>query len=207
MNIAKEGLPFIAGAAIAGACLWFIVKPLGIIVLAGAVFFLYFFRDPHRNIQRSAHGILAPADGKVMEIANEGNIMVIRIFLSVFNVHIQRSPVAGTIKSVVYQPGKFLPAMNLGAHIVNEQNIFTIETPHGDIVVRQIAGILARRVVSWVVPGQAVEAGQKIGIIKFGSQVDVAIPASAQMLVKTGDTVTAGLTVLARGVSIPTGFV
>lgn len=203
MNIAKEGLPFIAGAGIAGACLWFIVKPIGIIVLAGAVFFLYFFRDPHRNILQSDNGILAPADGKVMEIANEGNIMVIRIFLSVFNVHIQRSPVAGMIKSVVYQPGKFLPAMNVGAHIVNEQNIFTVETPHGEIVVRQIAGILARRVVSWVVPGQAVEAGQKIGIIKFGSQVDVAVPAAAQMLVKKGDHVIAGVTVLARGALKP----
>ena len=198
MRIAKEGIPFISGFGILGVCLWLIVMPLGIILLILAGFCLYFFRDPKRIIPQGKDLVLSPADGKVMEITEENNKKVIRIFLSIFNVHIQRSPFSGTIKSIEYKPGRFLPAMDKNAHVVNEQNVFTIETAYGEIVVSQIAGIIARRVVSWIKTGEAIEAGQKIGIIRFGSQVDICLPINAEILVKENDKIEGGISVIAR---------
>ncbi|OGS18284.1 MAG: phosphatidylserine decarboxylase [Elusimicrobia bacterium RIFOXYA2_FULL_40_6] len=197
MKIAKDGLPFISGFGILGICLWFLSVPLGVISWVLAGFCLYFFRDPNRIVPKDNVMVLSPADGKVMEITEENDKKIIRIFLSIFNVHIQRSPFSGTIKSIEYKPGKFLPAMSKNACIVNEQNIFTIDTVYGEIEIRQIAGIIARRVVAWVKPGEAIEAGQRIGIIKFGSQVDICLPAKAEILVKASEKVKGGNSIIA----------
>ena len=183
----------------AAGSLWGVISlVLGILALALGAFIAFFFRDPKREISRNDNHIISPADGTVLEVSEHGGAKTIRIFLSVFNVHLQRAPVSGTIKNVEYKPGKFLPAMKPEAHVENEQNIITMETPKGNYVVKQIAGILARRVISWVKAGDSVALGQKIGFIKFGSQVDLTLPASADVKVKTGDKVRGGLTVLAE---------
>ncbi len=202
MAIVKEGIPFIVVPCCMGV---FVVSLLsgplavaaGITLICIGVFCAFFFRDPRRAVVVNDAELLAPADGTVMEISEEGGTKTVRIFLSVFNVHLQRSPCAGTVKSVVYVPGKCLPAMNENAHIENEQNVFTITTPGGDIVVRQIAGIIARRVVSWVKPGEHLAQGQKIGFIKFGSQVNILMPSTARVTVREGEKIIAGKTVVA----------
>jgi len=201
MFFAKEGwsfifIPLVLGilSIVLGRTLVFQIA--GSVLILLGLFCLFFFRDPVRHIPHGENLILSPCDGTVMEVTEEDNRKVIRVFLSVFNVHLQRSPVAGTIKSVEYRPGKFLPAMKPEAHSVNEQNVITISTPKGEYIVKQIAGILARRVVSWVKAGDKVEKGQRIGLIKFGSQVDVTFPQGAQVKVSVGDTVTAGETVI-----------
>jgi phosphatidylserine decarboxylase len=203
MFLVKDGLPFvfiteiigIAVVALARGSFW---SAPGWLLVALGLFFAWFFRDPARKINAGAGKVISPADGTVMEVAGAEGGTVIRIFLSVFNVHLQRAPVAGTVKDVEYRPGKFLPAMKPGAHVENEQNIITIQSDKGGFEVRQIAGILARRVVSWVKAGQKVEQGQKIGFIKFSSQVDLTVPAGARVRVKAGDKVRGGLTVLAE---------
>lgn len=201
MFIAKEGIPFIVIPLVLGisAILLgrFWVYPGAVLVLL-ALFCCYFFRDPSRNVLQDNRLVISPADGRVMEITKEGDSKVIRIFLSVFNVHLQRAPITGTVTSMEYKPGKFLPAMDKAAHIENEQNIIKIKNQQGEYVVKQIAGILARRVVSWVKQGDEIKMGQHIGLIKFGSQVDISMPGAADIKVKEGDKVTGGLTVLAE---------
>jgi phosphatidylserine decarboxylase len=203
MVIAKEGWPFILAPVIAGVLFlllgrgWPFWVPGALLILTG-LFCAFFFRDPTRQIMPDDRLVLSPCDGKVMEITEEDGFKVIRMFLSVLNVHLQRSPVSGTVTSVQYVPGKFLPAMHADAHIVNEQNIFTIQTPSGDYIVKQIAGILARRVVAWSKPGDRVERGQKIGLIKFGSQVDLYLPQKAVITVTVGEKVVAGVTPLGK---------
>ncbi|MHB9155318.1 MAG: phosphatidylserine decarboxylase [Endomicrobiales bacterium] len=200
MFMVKEGLPFVLVPGIIGVLfLSFsrnsVFMVLGGVLIALALFCAFFFRDPSRAVPQGEGLVLSPCDGTVMEVLEEGNAKVVRVFLSVLNVHLQRSPVSGVVKSVEYRPGKFLPAMKSEAHIVNEQNVITIASPDGEFVVKQIAGILARRVVSRVKPGEALERGQKIGLIKFGSQVDLELPLSSEIRVKAGDTVVAGETV------------
>jgi len=199
--IAKEGFPFIVIPVVIGI-LFLVLSRNAYIGSCGWLFVLiglfcaYFFRDPARIMPAGDNLIVSACDGVVMEAGEVSGEQVIRVFLSVFNVHIQRSPVAGTVESVEYRQGKFLPAMKPEAHIVNEQNVFTIQTPKGKIIVKQIAGILARRVVAWSKPGDTLEAGGKIGLIKFGSQVDIHMPITAKIKVKPGDKVTAGETVV-----------
>ncbi len=168
----------------------------GWVLVVLGLFCLFFFRDPQRVVPVDANLILSPCDGKVMEVTEENGKKVVRVFLSVFNVHLQRSPVEGVVKSVEYRPGKFLPAMNKEAHVVNEQNVITLQTPQGEYVVYQIAGILARRVVSWVKPGDSVAQGQRIGLIKFGSQVDLVLPAATEIRVRVGEKVVGGISVV-----------
>ena len=210
MFMVKDGVAYVLPSLAAGALIVVYsnnpyLAALGALLIAAGLFFAYFFRNPSRRVARNDSHIISPADGTVLEVSPapmgrglaQGG-QVIRIFLSVFNVHLQRAPVAGTISNVEYRPGKFLPAMKPEAHVENEQNIITMQSAKGDFEVRQIAGILARRVVSWVKAGQQVEQGQHIGFIKFGSQVDLTVPASAKIKVKTGDKVRGGLTVLAE---------
>jgi phosphatidylserine decarboxylase len=203
MLFVADGLPYILTAELLGIAVIILARgtfwtvPGWTLVVIG-LFFAWFFRDPPRKINAAPGVILSPADGTVMEVAGAGDGTVIRIFLSVFNVHLQRAPVSGTVRNVEYRPGKFLPAMKPEAHIENEQNIITIQSAKGDFEVRQIAGILARRVVSWVKAGEKIEQGQKIGFIKFGSQVDLTVPAGASVKVKAGDKVRGGLTVIAE---------
>ncbi|MCB4790458.1 MAG: phosphatidylserine decarboxylase family protein [Elusimicrobia bacterium] len=201
MSIAKAGFPFIIIPLIIGVILLFLGggwKYPGAFFILLCFFCCYFFRDPKRNVPHDEKLVISPADGRIMEIIKEGDTNVIRIFLSVFNVHLQRSPVSGKVVSMDYKPGKFLPAMDKAAHMENEQNIIKIRNANGEYTVKQIAGILARRVVSWVKKNDELKMGQQIGLIKFGSQVDISIPVSARIKVKEGDKVTGGETVLSE---------
>ncbi|MDR2619031.1 MAG: phosphatidylserine decarboxylase [Treponema sp.] len=210
MSIAKEGFPFIfvpfaaglaliiiplaAGLGAAYPALYCLCLVLGIVAAVFALFCCFFFRDPEVQIAAGENLILSPCNGTVLEIEEKDDERVLRVFLSIFNVHLQRSPVAGTVKSVVHKDGKFLAAWNPQAQALNEQNIIAIESAAGPFVVRQIAGFLARRCVSRVKAGDALKAGEKIGLIKFSSQVDLHVPKKAEITVSPGDKVRAGVT-------------
>ena len=166
-----------------------------------ALFFLWFFRDPERVIPDSAGAVVSPADGKVTDVSS---ILVdgvqrarISIFLNVFDVHVNRSPVAGVIREVRYQKGKYLNAMNPASAELNEQNAVTVEGEGQTIVFKQIAGLLARRIVFNKKVGDRVNRGERVGLIKFGSRVDVLLDATATMRIKVGDRVKGGASVLA----------
>jgi phosphatidylserine decarboxylase len=168
---------------------------------AAGVFFLgalvsLFFRDPDRKIPQGDDLILSPADGKIMNIDTNENGTTITIFLSVFNVHINRVPVDGIVKRVTYKPGKFLAAFKESASIENERNEIEIQTPKGNVIVHQIAGLIARRVVCRLKEGQTVKAGDRLGLIRFGSRVDIFLPPSAIIEVKKGQKVNGALTIL-----------
>ncbi|MFZ0301161.1 MAG: phosphatidylserine decarboxylase [Terracidiphilus sp.] len=171
-----------------------------------AIFFLQFFRDPEREIPSGIGLIVSPGDGKVTETiliqTPEGDRQRISIFLSVFNVHINRAPISGILSRVSYQKGKYLNAMNPDSADRNEQNVVTVKG-HGkdegiEVVFKQIAGLLARRIVFNFKAGDKVERGERVGLIKFGSRVDVIVPADAVVRVKVGDDVKGGATVLAE---------
>lgn len=197
------GVSLLAVAAVlrwfTGDWAWAIVP----LVLAG--FFLWFFRDPPRQIPAGEGLIVSPGDGKVTETilidTPDGPRQRISIFLSVFNVHVNRAPIGGVLTRVVYRKGKFLNAMNPASAERNEQNAATVrgEGPDAGIEVtfKQIAGLLARRIVFHPREGQSLERGERVGLIKFGSRVDVVLPAAAQLQVKVGDRVKGGTTVLA----------
>lgn len=200
MFFAKEGLPFIIIPMLAGILFFLLgrgwIVPGSTCIVLG-LFCAFFFRDPTREMPAGNESVVSPCDGTVMETIQDGDKKIIRTFLSIFNVHIQRSPVSGIVKSVEYKPGKFLPAMNPLAHSVNEQNIMTIEAQDGQYVVSQIAGLIARRIVCWIKAGDHVQKGQKIGLIRFGSQVDLTLPSKREFKVKPGDKTTGGETVVA----------
>jgi phosphatidylserine decarboxylase len=166
-----------------------------------AVFFLWFFRDPERVIPDSAGAVVSPGDGKVTDVSsilmNGVALTRVSIFLSVFDVHVNRSPMAGVIRDVRYQKGKFLNAMNPASAEYNEQNAVTVEGDGQTIVFKQIAGLLARRIVFTKKVGDPVQRGERVGLIKFGSRVDVLLDASAHLQIKVGDRVKGGSSVLA----------
>jgi phosphatidylserine decarboxylase len=178
---------------------------LSLIPLLLAAFFLWFFRDPHRMIPAGNCLIVSPGDGRVTEAVSittpEGTLQRISIFLSVFDVHVNRAPIAGTVTRVHYQKGQYLNAMNPASAERNEQNVVTLRGQGADagfeISFKQIAGLLARRIVCRCAPGQTVERGERVGLIKFGSRVDVLLPANAELRVKVGDRVKGGASVLA----------
>ncbi|RME75990.1 MAG: phosphatidylserine decarboxylase [Chloroflexi bacterium] len=173
--------------------------------LAGLGWVVYFFRDPDRRPELVAPGlILSPADGRVMSIDPieepewiSGRAWQVSIFLSLFDVHVQRAPCRGQVQDVRYTAGSFAPAFLRHADS-NEANTIVLQTPYGPMVVRQMAGLLARRIVCRVVPGQTLEAGERLGLIKFGSRVDLLLPENAQILVRQGERVFGGQTVIAR---------
>lgn len=198
MKIVKEGYPFILGCLIVGVAFHFIFAPLSGVFYILAILCLLFFRDPDLTINADEKFILSPCNGTVMNvIKNENGQTEVRVFMSVANVHLQRSPISGTVKSVEHKPGKFLKAHLPEAYIENEQNVITIENENGTYIVKQIAGILARRCVAWVKPGDVIKQGDKIGVIKFSSQVDLIMPAGYDVRVKVGDKVTSGLSIFA----------
>jgi len=166
-----------------------------------AILVLNFFRDPDRVLPADPAAIVSPADGRVVQIAeeqSEGRLMRrISIFMSPLDVHVNRAPAAGILREVVYRKGSFHVASEERASSQNEQNIFTIETEVGPIVVKQIAGLVARRIVFWKRVGDRLQRGQRVGLIKFGSRVDVMLDPAIQLLVKAGDHVRAGSTTLA----------
>lgn len=176
----------------------------GILIFLG-LFVLYFFRNPDRVIPDAPGLIVSPADGRVMEIVEEpldGTVgWRISIFLAIWNVHVQRAPVAGRVADVVYRPGRFYAAMRSAASRENEQNIIYLQVAGGRIVFKQIAGAIARRVICWKREGEEVTRGQLMGLIRFGSRVDVWLPLEAKVVVKRGDNVKGGESILAEWTS------
>ena len=166
-----------------------------------AAFFLWFFRDPKRTIPTAPGLIVSPGDGLVTETVTistpEGSRQRISVFLNVFNVHVNRSPIAGSLTRVRYQKGKYLNAMNPASADRNEQNAVTVKGDGYEVTFKQIAGLLARRIVFNLSQGDTVERGQRVGLIKFGSRVDVLLPAEAAIKIKVGDKVKGGSSVLA----------
>jgi phosphatidylserine decarboxylase len=167
-----------------------------------ALFFLWFFRDPNRAIPQGDGLVVSPADGKVTEsiriTTHEGETLRLSIFLNVFNVHVNRSPITGTLREVVYRKGQYLNAMNPASAEKNEQNMAVVEADAGfSVAFTQIAGLLARRIVFRPKQGDRLERGQRVGLIKFGSRVDVLLPGNAELHVKKGDHVKGGSSILA----------
>ncbi|MDR1942380.1 MAG: phosphatidylserine decarboxylase [Endomicrobium sp.] len=202
MSIVKEGYPFILIPLALGLLLILLgwgrfSLIVAIICILASLFCVYFFRDPAISVTQGEGLILSPCNGAVLEVSENETEKVIRVFLSVLDVHLQRAPVSGKVTKVEYKPGKFLKAMEPQAHIVNEQNHIIIENENGTYIVKQIAGILARRCVSWVKPGDELKTGDKIGVIKFSSQVDLHMPKNVDIKVKKGDKVISGVTVFA----------
>jgi phosphatidylserine decarboxylase len=194
--LAATVLLFLAGTK------WPVAIWFGAIFLVLLLFVCYFFRDPQRTIPTDPSVIVSPADGKVVEIVDElldsrmGHR--ISIFLNIFNVHVQRAPVAARVADVVYQPGKFYAAFRSDASVENEQNIIYLHAPRGTVVFKQIAGAIARRVICWKSEGENVAIGEHVGLIRFGSRVDVWLPMDTELKVKRGDTVKGGESILAR---------
>jgi len=202
----NDGLYFAIPPAILSAVFLFLYKTNQsiIFIILFILFFLLamlvslFFRDPERKIPEETDLILSPADGKIQDIKTVNNTTVISIFLSIFNVHINRVPVAGVIKRAFYRKGKYLAAFREDASDVNERYELEIENPSGKVVVHQIAGVIARRVVCRVKEGQEMKAGMKFGLIRFGSRVDLFLPSNATILVQKGKKVKGGVTVMGK---------
>ena len=174
----------------------------GVVLLLLGLFVFSFFRNPERVIPNEAGVIVAPADGRVVVVKDEDYGgrpgRRISIFLAVWNVHVNRAPAAGTITKLDYRPGKFLAAWDERASLENEQNTFTQATEHGEIVYKQIAGWVARRCIAWKNAGDTVERGERIGLVRFGSRMDVWLPGEPEIAVKVGQNVKGGASVLAR---------
>jgi phosphatidylserine decarboxylase len=211
-----EGYPFIGGLALVSLVLFWLWSPLGWLATAATLWCAYFFRDPQRVTPVRDGIVVAPADGRVSRLANavppkeldlgERALPRISIFMSVFDCHVNRSPLDGRIERIVYRAGAFLSADLDKASEDNERNAFVIATGTGQrIAVIQIAGLVARRIVAFVREGEAVGAGQRIGMIRFGSRVDVYLPMGARVLVAEGQTAIAGETVLADFKAVEAG--
>lgn len=213
MGVAKEGIPFViasdalaVGAFVAASrygspWIWVLAVVLAIV----AVWVVYFFRDPERDGARGERLVISPADGKIVMITEvhepafiRGPAIRISVFMNIFSVHVNRYPVSGDVKYLHYNPGKFLNAAVEKASLENEQSSVGIESPIGRVVVRQIAGLVARRILTYSREGDRAAQGVRFGIIRFGSRVDVFVPTSCAPKVKVGDQVFAGLTVLAE---------
>jgi phosphatidylserine decarboxylase len=198
----REGYLYAAGLISAAVLVGWLTSPVwAVIPILLALFFLQFFRDPERAIPQEAGAVVSPGDGKVTDVSpvtlGDAKQTRISIFLSVFNVHVNRSPITGVVRDVRYQRGKFLDARSPDCAELNEQNIVTVEGDGQKVVFKQIAGLLARRIVFHPKIGDRLERGQRVGLIKFGSRVDVLVDASARVSVKVGDRVKGGATVLA----------
>jgi phosphatidylserine decarboxylase len=201
MTLARESHPYLLvglAVAVAGAFLGFAYVSAGALLLSG--FVAFFFRDPPREIPGEPGLVVSPGDGRVVEIRTlpEGGRIRVSIFLSLFDVHITRAPVAGVIRSVQYHPGRFLPANLERAALVNERNDLSIAAEMGDVLLSQIAGIVARRIVCWKKQGDTVGAGERIGLIQFGSRLEVVLPPGAKPEVLVGSKVRGGSSILAR---------
>ncbi|MCX7319222.1 MAG: phosphatidylserine decarboxylase [Hyphomicrobiales bacterium] len=205
--IHKEGYPFIGIFALASLILFWIWTPLGWIGTGLTVWCALFFRDPVRVTPTREGVVVSPADGKVSMVQpvlppaelglGDQPLLRISVFMSVFNVHVNRSPVAGRIERIAYRPGKFINAELDKASEDNERNSLVIATSGGRIGVVKIAGLIARRIVSFVREGQVLEAGERFGLIRFGSRLDIYLPEGSKALVSVGQTAIAGETVLA----------
>jgi phosphatidylserine decarboxylase len=206
--IHREGYPFIAAFALATLLLFLVWPPLGVVGLLATLWVLYFFRDPPRMTPLAENLVVAPADGSITLVTRAvpppeldlgaAALPRISIFMSVFDCHVNRCPVTGRIARMVYRAGKFFNAELDKASEHNERNALLIEAAGARVGVVQIAGLIARRIVPFVREGEAVAAGERIGMIRFGSRVDVYLPANSKLLVGQGQTAIAGETVLAE---------
>jgi phosphatidylserine decarboxylase len=199
----KEGYYFGLPPLVLGGAAFLVHWTIAAILLVClAAFVFYFFRDPNRTIPSEPGAVVSPADGRIVVLTDEENAgrpgTRISIFLAIWNVHVNRSPEAGTITKMDYRPGKFLAAMRARASLENEQNVISLSTASGEMVFKQIAGLIARRVVCWKKPGDTVQRGERIGLVRFGSRVDLWLPRDVQILVAFGDNVKGGSSVLAR---------
>lgn len=203
MSIVRESIPYIVvplvlSVAATAFGLWYV----GLLFFLGALFMAFFFRDPKRVPPSDPDVVVSPADGRVTRIeapAAEANApTLISIFLSPFDVHINRSPIRGKIVDMVYSPGKFVMATKEEASLVNEQNALTIQGEKITVVCKQIAGILARRVICWKRKGDQLKLGERFGMIKFSSRTDILLPATVKVTVAEGDRVRGGITVIGR---------
>jgi phosphatidylserine decarboxylase len=198
----RDGFRFALPPLIVGIVLMIFRWWLGAVFVVLGLFVLYFFRDPERQIPNQLGAVVSPADGRIVEVVDEplggrpGKR--ISIFLSVFDVHVNRAPVGGQVRSVEYHRGRFMAAWNEKASLANEQNAITIATPAGEMTFKQIAGWVARRILCWTRIGDEVRIGQRIGMIRFGSRVDVWLPSDAEILVQRGQHVAGGATQIAR---------
>ena len=200
-NLLWTQAPFLVlGTVIVAALGYRFFKPLFILSLLFFFFCLYFFRNPNRVCPaKDAFTIVCPADGRVMAITEDGQFKKVSIFLSVWDVHVQWSPIAGKITDITYHPGKFFKAYLPKSSLENEYNILTIEHESGQkIFVRQISGFIARRIVCWVKQGQNINACEKFGMIRFGSQVEITVPKSAELFVSLDERVWGGQSVLGK---------
>lgn len=203
--IVIDGILYALGSVAAGMfTAWLTGQPLvAVPFFVFAAFSLYFFRDPDREIPQGAL-VLSPADGKVMAVMPEGDRTRISIFLNVFDVHVNRSPVSGLIEDLQYQKGQFLVASREVASTHNEQNVVTVRMDDGTVVVfKQIAGLIARRIVFSKKVGDRLTAGERIGMMKFGSRMDVLLGPEWRILVQPRDRVAAGSSILAEHVQEP----
>jgi phosphatidylserine decarboxylase len=198
----RDGYYYALGSLIAAGLLAWLANPAwAVLPLALGAFCAWFFRDPDRQVPAAAGAIVSPGDGRVTDIVSldlDGRPRTrISIFLSVFDVHVNRSPIAGVITRVEYRKGEFRNAMGAISSELNEQNIVTVEGEGQTVTFKQIAGLLARRIVFYKRAGDAVRRGERVGLIKFGSRVDVIVDATAEVSVKPGQRVRAGTSVLA----------
>lgn len=201
--IAKEGFSYITIAGALFLLVFFLPKWFfTLLFFLLTVLFIIFFRDPERDIPVENGIAVSAADGKIVELGEEElegeKFLKISVFMNVLNVHVNRVPVDGEVISVIHKPGKFLSADKKESSFVNEQNIIVINSKYGKIVVKQVAGFIARRTVSYLNPGDKVRLGDRLGIIKFSSRVDHYFPLTAKPVVAMDDTVTAGETILVR---------
>ena len=206
MKMAREGWPFLLSSLAFGLAFlalgWW---PLALVFFLLMPAFAFFFRDPKRTIPPQEHLVLSPADGKIVRIDNlashpnfAGPVNRISIFLSLFDVHLTRAPLSGTVKDVQYHPGKFLPAYKDGASAGNESNSLVIQSPSADIFLKQIVGVAARRIKCFVKSGAVIRRGQKIGLMYFGSRVEIYLAQEIPLKAGLNDKVRAGETVIAE---------
>ena len=209
--MATEGIPFVAASGFVLIALGFAASITGNGFLWGLtysealllIFIVFFFRDPDRIIPKGENLVLSVGDGKVVVIEevnfpelSEDKFIQVSVFLSVFDVHVNRVPVSGTVHEVKYFPGKFLVAWNEKASLDNEQSLISVDTGEKRVYFKQIAGLIARRIVYDLKPGQIVDAGDRFGLIRFGSRVDILLPMDTEIIVKLGDAVKGGETVI-----------
>jgi phosphatidylserine decarboxylase len=201
--VVTDGYKFGAPPIILGIASWLVgLRLLAIVLLLLGAFVLYFFRDPDRAIPAEAGAVVSPADGRIVAIVDEAMGSRpgrrISIFLAIWNVHVNRAPFAGRIMRVDYRPGQFQMAMKETASAQNEQNIVMMETARGEMMFKQIAGLIARRVILWKKAGDEVATGERVGLVRFGSRVDLWLPPEAEITIKMGDNVAGGSSILAR---------
>lgn len=193
-----DGIYYALGFTLGGLAVSYLTRPaFGLPLFILAAFCLYFFRDPDRAVP-AGNVAVSPADGKVVVVRPEDGGTRISIFLNVFDVHVNRTPISGRITKVEYQKGKFLVASKEAASTENEMNTVTVEGDGSRVVFKQIAGLIARRIVFWKKPGDTVQRGERVGLIKFGSRVDIWFGPEWEIAVRTGERVSAASTVLAK---------